>query len=44
MRLLAECIYDWLHGFSIKTGAEDYIVEQGRRENFKFPFGSQRRG
>jgi hypothetical protein len=41
--IVRQCLYCWLHGFGMKTGAEIWLRRQGIRENSNYHLGSQRR-
>lgn len=44
LHLFIQCLYNWIHGFKPKTGAETWLARQGMYENNQYPKGSQRRG
>ena len=41
--VLLQCLFNWLHGFSAKTGGELWLRRQAMMENLRYPKGSQRR-
>ena len=44
--VLLQCLFNWLHGFSAKTGGEFWFQRQAMMENLRYPrhgTGRQRR-
>jgi hypothetical protein len=44
LHLIIQCLVNWLHGFSTKTGGEPWLARQGMMENLRYPKDSQQRG